>query len=118
MKSLEMLWNHLGNNEGFSFLLTNRLNQDCVENLFSVIRGRGGNRDNPNPEQFRAAFRQVIVEKLLIQSESSNCSVDVDKVLLDLGSMSQENISRPIVNENVNVVSKETLNIFDVMSFY
>ena len=28
--------------EKFQFFLTGRLNQDCVENLFSMIRGKGG----------------------------------------------------------------------------
>ena len=26
----------------FQLILTGRLNQDCVENLFSIIRGKGG----------------------------------------------------------------------------
>ena len=56
---LLQLWEHLRQNHGLKFLFTNRLNQDCIENLFSVIRGKGGQRDNPDPSQFRAAFRQV-----------------------------------------------------------
>ena len=27
----------------FQFILTGRLNQDCVENLFNIIRDKGGN---------------------------------------------------------------------------
>jgi hypothetical protein len=42
-----------------TFLLTNRLIQDCVENLFSVIRAKGAQRDNPDAGQFRLALRQV-----------------------------------------------------------
>ena len=55
---LLMLWADL-HQDGTKYLLTNRLNQDCLENLFSVIRGKGGQRDNPEPLQFRTAFRQV-----------------------------------------------------------
>ena len=58
---LLQLWPELRDDYGFSFLLTNRLNQDCVENVFSVIRGKGGQRDRPDPQQFRTAFRQVFV---------------------------------------------------------
>ena len=76
------LWEELKLN--FKFLLTNRLNQDCVENLFSIIRGRGGHRDNPTAMQFRSAFRHIVVEKLFIQSNNSNCAVDFDSILLDL----------------------------------
>ena len=32
------------------------LNQACVENLFSVIRGKGGHRDNPDVNQFTSAL--------------------------------------------------------------
>ena len=56
---LLLLWLDLQEHHDFTCLLTNRLNQDCLENLFSVIRGKGGQRDNPDPVQFRTAFRQV-----------------------------------------------------------
>ena len=78
------LWKDLRINFGYKFLLTNRLNQDCVENLFSIIRGKGGYRDNPDCEQFRAAFRYQLCEKLFIKSDSSNCKVDMDKILIDI----------------------------------
>ncbi len=68
-------------------MLTNTLNQDCLKNLFSVIRGRGGHRDNPTPQQFRAAFRQIVIQQLFQQSERSNCKIDFDKVLLDVDSI-------------------------------
>lgn len=58
---LNQLWFHLHTEYGLKFLLTSRLNQDCVENLFSVIRGKGSQRDNPDAREFRAAFTQVYV---------------------------------------------------------
>ena len=56
IKALLMLWEALSIQHGFKFLLTNRLNQDCIENLFSLIRAKGAQRDNPDAGQFRAAF--------------------------------------------------------------
>lgn len=84
---LKMLWHDLSNENEFKFLLTNRLNQDCIENLFSIVRGKGGFRDNPTPEQFRAAFRQIVVDLMLVKSELSNCQSDIDKILLDITSI-------------------------------
>ena len=49
ISSLLQLWDELHTNYGLPYLLTNRLNQDCVENLFSIIHGKGGHRDNPDP---------------------------------------------------------------------
>ena len=57
INALMMLWDKLHSEHNFRFLLTTRLNQDCVENLFSIIRAQGAQRDNPNAGQFRAAFR-------------------------------------------------------------
>ena len=65
-------------------LCTKRLNQDCVENMFSVVRGKGGHRDNPSPVEFRYAFRQIMVDRLISVSEYSNCQDDIDHFLLNL----------------------------------
>lgn len=114
--ALNMLWNDLHTEHGFKFLLTSRLNQDCIENLFSVVRGKQGSRDNPNPEQFRGTFRQIIVDRLLVKSDYSNCKSDVDKVLLDVSSISANTPSRA---QSVNASSpamKVSISDFTTMS--
>ena len=70
----------------YQFLLTSRLNQDCVENLFSVI---GGHRENPDVSEFRASFRFIAVNKLFVPVSGSNCEMDCDSVLLDAASLSE-----------------------------
>ena len=94
INALLALWEDLHSNHQFKFLLTNRLNQDCIENLFSIIRGKGGNRVNPTPQQFRSSFRHIVVEKLFIQSVNSNCKVDFDHILLDMSSLCTKSKSR------------------------
>ena len=61
INSLIGLFDELSQTYGFKFLLTIRLNQDPLENHFAIISGRAGFRDNPNPEAFKASFRQVLV---------------------------------------------------------
>ena len=39
IKSTRKLWGDLVKNGPFTFLLTSRLNQDCLENFFSRLRG-------------------------------------------------------------------------------
>ncbi len=46
---------------GFDFLLTRRLNQDPLENYFSVIRQRNGFDSNPSCYGFSTAFKITIV---------------------------------------------------------
>lgn len=82
INSLIGLWNDLKCEHGFTQLLTSRLNQDCLENLFSVIRGKGGQRTNPDSQQFRTAFRQVLVDAIMTSSGTSNCQPDYDTFLL------------------------------------
>ena len=96
------LWQYLKTAEKFNFLYTSRLNQDCVENLFCVIRGRGGFRDNPDVQQFQSAFKYVVANKLFIQSTSSNCQVDSDKLLLDISHVAMEKYLKP----NVSIVQR------------
>ncbi len=60
VQCLLQLWETLHQHYSLRFLFTNRLNQDCIENLFSVIHAKVGQRDNPNASHFRAAFAQVI----------------------------------------------------------
>ena len=86
VSSLMAIWKDLQCN-GFKFFLTNQLNQDFLENIFSIIHGKGGFRDNPDPQQFRAAFRHVVVDKLFVHSSSANCAFDADKILLDISNV-------------------------------
>ena len=64
-----MLWEVLSIQHGFKFLIINSLNQDCIENLFSVIRAKGAQRDDPDVGQFRAAFQQVMVDNVIVPSK-------------------------------------------------
>ena len=80
------LWKDLQNSE-FKYLLTNRLNQDCLENLFLILRSKGRFTDNPDPQQFRAAFRHAIIDKLFVLRTSANCVLDADKILLDFSNV-------------------------------
>lgn len=56
-----------------SFLLTSRLTQDCLENLFSSVRYK-----NPNPtcREFRFALKTIMVAQFLAISTSGNYEQD------------------------------------------
>ncbi len=66
---LHQLWAEFRDNFCYKLLLTYRLNPECVENVFSVIRGQGDQRDNPDPQQFWVAFRQVMVDTVKNHSQ-------------------------------------------------
>ena len=85
INALMQLWTELHTKQGYTFLLTSGLNQDCIENMFSIIRGENEKWDNPDRQQFKAAFRQAAVDQLL----KSNDNGVIDTTLLSLNNMSE-----------------------------
>ena len=49
--------------ENIDFLLTTRVNQDCIENLFSCIRSMGGNGTHPTPIEAVNRIRKLCLTK-------------------------------------------------------
>ena len=60
------------------FMCTRRFNQDCIENLFCTIRQMNGGNDQPNPSQFRHAFRKSSMNAMLKSPDGGNCEPDAD----------------------------------------
>ena len=106
INSLLQLWEFLENSHSLKFLLTNRLNQDCLDNFFSVMRNRGGHRDNPNSVEFRADYRAVAIDSLFVKSQNTNCIEDIDSFLLKLG-----NTALPLVSQDLAAVSNMPPNV-------
>ena len=115
INALLMLWEVLRVQHGFEFLLTNRLNQDCIENLFSLIRAKGAQRDNPDAGQFRAAFRQVMVDNVMVPSKSANCEADVDSFICSLKHV-KEAPSTSTVTEHVSIMDQVPVSVKAILS--
>ncbi|KAL4083888.1 hypothetical protein QTP88_029204 [Uroleucon formosanum] len=67
---------------GFKYLLTARLNQDVIENTFSVFRQRGGYNTNPTAKAFRITFKMLSNMQLMKPSVLSNCEADDDRNII------------------------------------
>jgi hypothetical protein len=64
-RALPMLYRDLKNrfpNEDVT-ILTYRLNQDALENLFSVLRSAGGTNTNPSPVDFQYRLTNFVLGK-------------------------------------------------------
>lgn len=90
ISALMALWNECHCNWNISFLLTNRINQDCLENLFAIIRQSGICRDNPTPDQFSSALSHAMVNVLLHPPPNFNCAYDGDAVVMSLKNFAAE----------------------------
>jgi hypothetical protein len=73
MRATLLLWKDL-QKEGVSFLLTARLNQDALENEFSIARQRGGYNRNPTARLFRQNLRHRI-KCALLQPSAGKISI-------------------------------------------
>jgi hypothetical protein len=71
--------------EGMQYLKTRNLSQDCLENLFGVIRQLGGSNCNPTSDKFRLAFKHVMLSDALNlrHSGGTNCELNSLKLLID-----------------------------------
>lgn len=56
----------------FRFVLTYKFSQDHIEMLFSCIRSRGGNNNNPNTLQFKTALKQILMKNSITPSVNAN----------------------------------------------
>ena len=93
IKSTKMLLKELVIEGPFDYLLTTRLNQDCLENFFSRLRAIGGDNDHPGPVR---AFKRIktllvskqaelIVKKPAVEMEEDYCDPDeTEDVSLDV----------------------------------
>jgi len=61
------------------FLLTNRLNQDPLENMFSIVRQKNGYNKNPTSRVFRSCFASICYFSLMKCAEHCNCEEDNDE---------------------------------------
>lgn len=71
--SLRGLYAEMKKRFNISYIMTAKLNQDALENLFSVIRARGGGNDHPSPLECLRRLRVIILGKN-IQSVSAGQS--------------------------------------------
>lgn len=82
-KSLKDLFSYLNKTFNITYILTNKLNQDVLENLFSYIRSMGKTYDHPDALQFMYRMRWYIMGKhsSTVFSVKSNIKPD-DEVCL------------------------------------
>lgn len=80
-------------------IATRRLNQDILENVFSIIRSRGNNR-NPSAKEFNYILRFIINMKTVLpqlKNPKSNCCIDQD--------LEAHFETEPISNSDIQIIN-------------
>lgn len=79
------LWDMV-RNLNYEYILTRRLNQDCLENYFGFVRQQNGNCVNPTAIQFQRSFKKSLCLNLF-NSGTENCEGDSDNLLIKVSDM-------------------------------
>lgn len=72
INALKLLRADMERDFNMSYILTHRLNQDCLENFFSQIRSRGGLYDHPTPLNAFYRIRMIILGKIAMCQDHVN----------------------------------------------
>ncbi|KAH6921018.1 hypothetical protein HPB50_027994 [Hyalomma asiaticum] len=67
----------------FKYIMTSKLGQDKLENLFGIVRQSNGTNDHPNPTQFLLTLNALAFYNLAKPPKAGNCRPEVVSSLLD-----------------------------------
>lgn len=107
-----------------TYILTRKFQQDPLENLFSIIRSKGGCNTNPSVMDFSRTLSKIMANKVLsYSSEFSNCEDDTDNFVFwdNLEFVQGENINSDEtqmqidISNNRNECSVNPLNIEEII---
>ena len=81
IKSLRSLFPELAARYDVSYLLTHRINQDCLESFFSQVRGASGYLRHPSPLDVIHNIRKLVASGTCGEIRSANTSLEDTEVL-------------------------------------
>lgn len=77
LKNMFDLFDDLQKKYNQEYILTYKLLQDHLEKFFSAIRIKGGFNNNPDGfQQFRCAYRKLLLHHDVVSSRAANCEAD------------------------------------------
>lgn len=99
---------YLNKNFNIDYILTRHYNQDCLENLFSIIRNIGAENGNLLPEVFRKVFSSVLFFNFVKYKRignSKNC-IDDENVFLELTNNRKKLIRKDLIKKKEILMNK------------
>src|SRR5688572_2750174 len=82
INSVIALFDEFVSGKVLAYLATYRFSQDHIELLFNVVRSRGRWNNNPTAEQFRTAYRQLLMKHDIKPKNTGNVVSQEETVLL------------------------------------
>lgn len=103
IRSVMNIWNDLHSNCQITELRTRRLNQDGLQNLFSIIRQNNGCNTNPSCVQFENSMKYISIGNIFkITDKTSNCEQDINYIINCISKNDNDIIRKRLpIKENV-----------------
>lgn len=102
------LSNYLLNECNFIYVLTGKLNQDCLEKFFGIIRQVAGPNDLPATPTFLQLYRILSVYSPLVKApKTGNCSISTVITLSDLKEIVKDPDNLPERIKKINVLKEK-----------
>ncbi|KAG0432872.1 hypothetical protein HPB47_020426 [Ixodes persulcatus] len=95
------LLEYLTSKVGFRFLMTSRMSQDSLEQLFGVVRQMSGSNDHPTPVQFLLSLNTLSFMNLAKSPDSANVSSGLLSSLLCIDDSGRPGPSRVVPSRGV-----------------
>lgn len=93
-------------NGSLDVFYTFQFSQDHLETFFSLIRGSLGANTNPNAEQFKAAYKKLLLCLPHMSSRNTNCNYfDVSDIL------TVSSTQKPTTSSHINIMSANVIEI-------
>ncbi|KAL5245800.1 hypothetical protein ACI65C_013168, partial [Semiaphis heraclei] len=111
LKSTIDLIDYLLDDCNYKYVLTAKLNQDCLEKFFGIIRQVAGPNDHPSTPTFLQLYRMLSVYSLIKPPKSGNCTIFEDNIpiitIADLKEIISDPTNTPaIINKIENLKQK------------
>uniref|UniRef100_A0A147BBL9 Putative p-32 hm n=1 Tax=Ixodes ricinus TaxID=34613 RepID=A0A147BBL9_IXORI len=100
---------YLSSQCGFKYLLTSRLSQDKLENLFGIVRQSNGTNDHPTPAQLLTTLNALAFYNLARPPKTGNCTPEVISSLLGHNSVTPGQSSPSAIDALDKLVDKGRL---------
>lgn len=117
IRSLRELFDDMHGRYNTNYILTARLNQDYLENLFSQIRGINGFKNNPDALEFMYRMKSIVCNSNLNSPTTGSVQPDAEEsAMLSSKVLRTLMTNTPVVNPSsvgMNETQREQLDQFD-----
>lgn len=111
ISSIIELTNYLIHERGYKYVLTDRLTQDCVENVFSAIRAK---HPIPNVLQFKQNLKLLLMSQYCKSLDTSSNKEDRGHIINFVNNCKKKGNGTTVQYSTIKLIPKNNIHIDDI----